>query len=341
MPFFETETDERRGMIDSDTLLDDVKSSLRTKEQNFDNLIIHVEGINNRAREYVDLVPLYDENVSEDFYQIGKKITSIDDAMRSADYSAQQVVNELSAKVDRLRSDLQMFLTEYSDGTRITFEEIGALSSKEWFNPAKKNVLTELWMNDPFIYVSGHGAVWETQWISGNMDTFFVYVGESFFRGYGHFHLEGGNISAAVGAEVLSITGGMIVGDGIAHVSGGVSLLSANAHIVSEFDDLNNFDFGFGASASAISGTIGIEVFEVPTTNGGVTNLIGANVSGGKGSAGIGFGYSSVNVTSAGPFYVNVVTIDLAAALGLEIGLEVTAPTVVINPFQWISSLSD
>ncbi|MCL2811899.1 MAG: LXG domain-containing protein [Clostridia bacterium] len=379
--FFEMERSDR-GVVNDDTVLNIVPNALTTRRRRFDDLMFHVGGINRRARAYVDLLPLQEQNVDSDFRELRTRLNDIHTSMQQSDTRAEASVNQFKTKLNGMRSDMRRFLSEFYTGTRVDFTRIplDGLDSKEWFNPVSGNVLLELWINDPFIYVSGYGAVWEDQWVAGNADAF-VYLGMSALSGHAHFSLNDGVLSMGAGGSAFSLQGGfdskfvsgqgtlnflhldgsakvgwsddykgfnlsgkgavlsgdgsITIGQGFLSLTGEGSLLSADAFATMEFESRNDFKIGLGAEANLATGTVGGGIFEVPTTNGGTTNLFGVGVSGSVGVGASG-SISSVNVWSAGPASLNVVTVTGEVAAFLGLGVDLTIPVPSFNPFWWL-----
>jgi hypothetical protein len=354
------------GVMNESTI-NSTKQTLGARYSNFENLMVQTSAILTRARTYVTPVPLRDTGVVTDFILKQNELQEHIDDMENTNTVAMQHVNSFKDKLVNLRSDMNQFLSDFSTGGRIDFRQIQNLSEQQWYNNDHGNALLAMWINDPFVYVEGHGAVWEDQWVAGDPEAF-VYLGMSVLSGQGMFSVDSNGLHASgsltgfsmtAGAEsdyasmrvdarllhvegnarfgwsedylgfnlsgkavVAAVESSVTLGQGALSITGtaSVNFLTANAYAICEFESRYDFHLGIGASASVVEGEVGIQLFQVPTTNGGTTHLFGISATGGVGSVGAGANLRSQNVYQNDFLAVNVITIDgeLAALLKIE-----------------------
>jgi len=174
----------------------------------------------------------------------------------------------------------------------------------------------------------------QSEYFDGNTTVDVLKADASLRYGWGD-DFKGFSVNAE--ATTIELSSTMTLGKGIVDLNIDSSIKGPNADAFVNFvvTDKNNFSIGAGANASLIDATIGGSLFDVPTTKGGTTPLLGASFSP-EGGVGAGVNVSSVNVYESKVVDVNVRTVYLGLSLGIGGDLTVTAPYVRLKPpWQW------
>jgi hypothetical protein len=237
------------GIMDEATI-DSTRQTLGMRYSDFEGLMIQTRAILNRARAYVTPTALNEAIVHSDFIQMQNELSGNIDGMEATNNIALQHVSSFKNKLDDLRSDMNQFLNEYSTGERIDFLNVQNLSEQQWFDNSHGNALLAMWLNDPFVYVEEHGAIWENQWVTGDIEDF-AYFGMSVLSGHVQYSLDSDGLIYNRSHTGLSLTAGRESENLSAHID--ARLLNANVN--ARFGWSEDYQ-GFNLSARAVVASI-------------------------------------------------------------------------------------
>jgi len=234
----------------SEGTINDTKGALSIRKNDFDGLVMQTQAILNRASAYVAPVPLSETAVYNDFSHQDSKLGSHIIDMGVADSAAMQHISSFKDRFDSLRADMNQFLSENATGDRINFAGIEDLANKDWYDNNHGNTLLAMWLNDPFVYVEGRGAVWEDQWVTGDIDSY-LHLGMSALTGQANFSVEAGTgmllVSGGASFTGFSMTGGFES----QYASGSMDVKVGHAEANMKYGWSEDY-FGFNLSGEAV-----------------------------------------------------------------------------------------
>lgn len=195
------------GIISQETLTD-VSTLLETEETGFTTLMGTIESIYSRASQYVgSLNAKAQEDVYSDYTTFESKLDTLNSDINSANQTVISDVTDFETQLSEIKTGIDHVVTKVYSCGNIDYSNLSSITDESWYNPGDGDVLMSLWMNDPFVYGAGAGAVWEDQWAAGLDEETYAYLGASVLSGSVMFSAEDGLYMAEASGSLFSFGG--------------------------------------------------------------------------------------------------------------------------------------